>query len=314
MATIQSATGPIDTADLGFTLMHEHVRVSWPPIDQQYPELFDHDNEMQRALAKMQAAIDAGVTSMVDLTPIDLGRDAAHIAEVARRSGMQIIVATGLYYTEYPFYFRMRDDAEMTRLFVRDITEGISTTGVRAGVIKCATEPVMHPMNERVLRASAKAALQTGVPICTHTYPANRTGLDQQRIFKEEGLPLDRTVIGHSDDSDDISYLEQIIQNGSYCGMDRIGIQRPRTTVQRADMLARLVEKGYADRITLSHDAACNFHWAPQERIDTGAPLWNYTHIPRDVVPMLRERGVSDEAIRQMTVGNPRAVFENAAR
>ncbi len=127
---------------------------------------------------------------------------------------------------------------------VRDIPEGISTTGVRAGVIKCATEPQMDAINERVLRASARAHRATGVPICTHTFPENRTGLDQQRVFKDEGVDLGRTVIGHSDDTQDITYLEEIIQNGSYCGMDRIGIQRPNTDVQRADMVAALCAKG----------------------------------------------------------------------
>jgi phosphotriesterase-related protein len=199
----------------------------------------------------------------------------------------------------------------MTDLFVRDITEGIGQTGVRANVIKCATEPEMHPMNERVLRASAKAQRATGVPICTHTYPANRTGLDQQRIFKEEGVDLGRTVIGHSDDSDDISYLEQIIQNGSYCGMDRIGLQRPRNDAQRSDMVAKLVEKGYAERITLSHDASCHLDFIPEGLADQIMPEWNFTHIPLDIVPMLRERGVSDADIHQMTVLNPKSIFEN---
>jgi phosphotriesterase-related protein len=309
MATIQSATGPIDTNDLGFTLMHEHVRVGWGAMYQQYPEMFDREHELDRAVTRLKAAKDAGVRSIVDLTPIDLGRDVTLIAEASRRSGVQIIAATGIYYTEHPFHFQIRDDKEMEALFVKDITEGVSTTGVRAGVIKCATEPTMHAMNERVLRNSARAAKATGVPICTHTFPANRTGLDQQRIFKEEGLDLSRTVIGHSDDTDDITYLEQIIQNGSYCGMDRIGLQRPRTTEQRADMVAALVEKGYADRITLSHDSCCNFHWAPEGLLDNAAPTWRMTHIPLDVVPMLRERGVSDAAIEQMTVGNPRKVF-----
>src|SRR6185312_5786934 len=261
------------------------------PMYQQYPELFDRAAEMEKAVAKLKAARRAGVTTMVDLTPIDLGRDPRFIAEASQKSGMQIIVATGLYY-QIPFYFHHRQDSEMTDLFVRDITVGIGQTGVRANVIKCATEPEMHPMNERVLRASAKAQRATGVPICTHTYPANRTGLDQQRIFKEEGVDLGRTVIGHSDDSDDISYLEQIIQNGSYCGMDRIGLQRPRTTEQRADMVAALVAKGYANRITLSHDSCANFHWAPEGVLDERAPTWRLTHIPLDVVPMLRERGV----------------------
>lgn len=309
MATIQSATGPIDTGDLGFTLMHEHVRVGWGAMYQQYPELFDRESELERAVSRLEAAREAGVRSVVDLTPIDLGRDATLIAEASRRSGVQIIVATGIYYTEHPFHFEMRPDEEMQQLFVRDITVGISTTGVRAGVIKCATEPVMHAMNERVLRNAARAAKETGVPICTHTFPANRTGLDQQRIFKEEGVDLGRTVIGHSDDSDDISYLEAIIQNGSYCGMDRIGVPRPRTSEQRADMVAALVEKGYAERVTLSHDSCCNFHWAPDGLVDVAAPDWRMTHIPLDVIPMLRERGVSDAAIEQMTVTNPRRVF-----
>lgn len=309
MPTIQSATGPIDTDDLGFTLMHEHVRVGWPPMYQQYPEMFDREHELERAVTRLAAAREAGVRTVVDLTPIDLGRDATLIAEASRRSGMQIIVATGIYYTEHPFHFLMREDREMEDLFVRDISEGISTTGIRAGVIKCATEPMMHAMNERVLRNAARAARRTGVPICTHTYPANRTGLDQQRVFKEEGLDLARTVIGHSDDSDDIGYLEQIIQNGSYCGMDRIGIQRPRTSEQRADMVAALVQKGYASRITLSHDSCCNFHWAPEGLIDERAPTWRLTHIALDVIPMLKERGVSDADIHQMTVLNPRRIF-----
>ena len=309
MATVQTSTGPVDAKDLGFTLMHEHVRVGWGAMYQQYPEMFNREHELERATERLKAAVDAGVKTIVDLTPIDLGRDVTLIAEASRRSGMQIIAATGIYYTAHPFHFQMRPDEEMVALFVRDITEGVSTTGIRAGVIKCATEPEMHPMNERVLRSSARAARETGVPICTHTFPANRTGLDQQRVFKEEGLDLSRTVIGHSDDSEDISYLEQIIQNGSYCGMDRIGLQRPRTTEQRADMVAALVERGYADRITLSHDSCCNFQWAPEGLLDERAPTWRLTHIPQDVIPMLRERGVSDVAINQMTVVNPRRVL-----
>lgn len=308
MTTIQSATGPLDTADLGFTLMHEHVLVLWPPMYQQYPELFDRAAQMENAVAKLKRATAAGVKTIVDLTPIDLGRDPRFIREAAEKSGMQIIVATGLYY-QVPFYFHHRPDTEMTDLFVRDITQGIGQTGVRAGVIKCATEPEMHAMNERVLRASAKAHRATGVPICTHTYPANRTGLDQQRVFREEGVDLSRTVIGHSDDSDDIGYLEQIIQNGSYCGMDRIGLQRPRDDAQRADMVAKLVEKGYADRITLSHDASCHIDMIPPGLPEQFMPQWNFAHIPLDIVPMLKERGVSDTAITQMTVTNPATIF-----
>jgi phosphotriesterase-related protein len=129
-------------------------------------------------------------------------------------------------------------------------------------------------------------------------------------VFKEEGVDLGRVVIGHSDDSDDLSYLEEIIDAGAYCGMDRIGIQRPRTSEQRADMIAALVERGYAERITLSHDASCYIDFFAEGMVAERMPQWRYTHIIQDVLPMLRDRGVSDAAIDQMTVGNPRHIFE----
>jgi phosphotriesterase-related protein len=312
MTTIQTATGPLDTNDLGFTLMHEHVLVIDPAYRLQYPEQWDRPAQLENAVRRLAAAREAGVRTIVDLTPVDLGRDPAFIRDAAERSGMQIVVAAGFYY-QIPFHFVGRPTADLVATMVRDITVGIGTTGVRAGVIKCATEPEMHRMNERVLRASAQAHRQTGVPICTHTYPENHTGLDQIRVFREEGVDLGRVVIGHSDDSDDLAYLEEIIDSGAYCGMDRIGIQRPRTSEQRADMITALVERGYADRITLSHDASCFIDFFTEGLVEQRMPEWRYTHIIEDVLPMLRERGVSDAAIAQMTVGNPARIFEQAA-
>ena len=152
-----------------------------------------------------------------------------------------------------------------------------------------------------------------GAPICTRTNVALENGLDQQRLFRDEGADLGRTVIGHSDDSDDVGYLEQIIDNGSYCGMDRIGIQRTRTSAERADMVASLVERGYADRITLSHDSCCRMDLAAED-MSEAMPTWRLTHITQDVIPMLRERGVSDDDIDQMTLRNPRSIFERNER
>ncbi|MDP6607313.1 MAG: phosphotriesterase-related protein [Dehalococcoidia bacterium] len=312
MATIQSATGPIESDDLGLTLMHEHVYVGWAAMLHEYPDRFDWETIRATAVDRLREAAGAGVRTIVDCTPIGLGREATLIRDAAAESGMQIIAPTGLYY-QLPFYFSNRPTETIAELLVSDIVDGIGDSGVRAGVIKCATEPEMDRMNERVLRASAQAHRRTGVPIVTHTYPANRTGLDQQRVFKEEGADLGRIVIGHSDDTDDLSYLEEIIENGSYCGMDRIGIQAPRTSEQRADMVAALVEKGYADRVTLSHDASGWFDFtAEQERLRERAPTWRWTYIPEEFSVLLRERGVSDDDIKQMTTANPRAIFSQA--
>lgn len=308
MATIQTATGPIDSDELGFTLTHEHVVVGSPPVRQQFPDLHDPAAILDIAVPNLVAAREAGVRSMVDLTPITLGRDAALIREASERSGIQIIVATGLYWF-LDLHLTFAEPELLTSLFVRDIRDGIGDTGVHAGVIKCATQPDMNPFNEKVLRASAQAHRQTGVPIGTHTFVANRTGLDQVRVFQEEGVDLGRVIIGHSDDTDDISYLEEIIAAGAYVGMDRIGLPRPRTNEQRADMVAALVERGHVERICLSHDSGVMEGYDEALKMER-TPDWRYTFIPREFSAMLRERGVSDDAIEQMTVRNPRSIFE----
>jgi phosphotriesterase-related protein len=308
MATIQTATGPIDTAEMGFTLTHEHVVVGSPPVRQQYPDTHDRKAILAVAVPNLVAAREAGVRTIVDLTPITLGRDAPLIREAAERSGMQIVVATGLYWF-MDLYFAFAPPEHITELFVRDISEGIGDSGVRAGVIKCASQPDVNPFNEKVLRASAQAHRQTGVPIGTHTFVANRTGLDQARIFREEGVDLGRVIIGHSDDTDDIGYLEAILETGAYLGMDRIGIPRPRTSEERADMVAALVERGYAGRVCLSHDAGVMEGYDEALKAER-SPDWRYTFIPQTFLGMLRDRGVSDDAIEQMTVANPRTIFE----
>lgn len=308
MATIQSATGPIDTAGLGFTLTHEHVSVGSPAIRQQFPDLYDRDAALETAVRSLIEAREAGVRTIVDLTPLNLGRDAALIREASERSGVQIIVATGIYYpTDMGLAFISTDG--IADLFVREIEAGIQDTGIRAGVIKCATEPEMTAFNRRSVRAAARAHRRTGVPIGTHTYPENRTGLEQIGVFEQEGVDLNRVIIGHSDDSDDIGYLEEIINAGAYCGMDRIGITMPRTNEQRADMIAALVERGYAERICMSHDAGVMDGFAEADKM-ARMPDWRFTFIPREFSEMLRERGVSDQAIEQITVRNPRAIFE----
>lgn len=308
MPTIQSATGPIDTNDMGFTLTHEHVLVASPPILAQYPDRFDLDADLAIAVDNLKAAYEAGVRTIVDLTPITLGRNAPHIRRAAEQSGVQIIVATGLYYY-HDVYFSVQPTDNITDLFIQDIEQGIGDTGIHAGVIKAATEPEMTRLNERFLRATARAHRRTGVPIGTHTFPEAQTGLDQIGVFQDEGVDLGRVIIGHSDDSGDIDYLDQIIQAGAYCGMDRIGLPNPRTSEQRADMVTDLVERGYANRITLSHDAG-RMHGFSEEVKAERIPEWRYTFIPLEFSQLLRDRGVSDDDIEQMTVRNPRTIFE----
>jgi phosphotriesterase-related protein len=248
----------------------------------------------------------------VDLTVLGLGRDVSLVREIAERSRMQVIAATGLYtYDELPHYFASRDANVMADLFVADIKQGIQNTDVKAAILKCATDAQgATPGVEKVLRAVARAHRRTGVPISTHTHAATQQGLKQQDIFEEEGVDLGRVVIGHSGDSEDIAYLEKLMGRGSYIGMDRFGIDAVLSMEKRVATVAKLCERGHADRMVLSHDTSVYIDWFEPAMIKQAVPRWHFLHISDEVIPALRQSGVSDEQITTMTVDNPRQIFE----
>ena len=201
----------------------------------------------------------------------------------------------------------------MIEMFVKDIQEGIADTGVKAAILKCATdEPGVTPGVERVLHAVAKAHRITGVPISTHTHAHTRRGLEQQTIFAAEGVDLSRVVIGHSGDTTDIDYLEELIASGSYLGMDRFGIDTMLPFEDRVNTVVKMCERGHADKMVLSHDAMCYSDWFPEGVLEHVVPNWNYLHIQKDVLPALKQRGVTDEMIETMLVTNPRQIFETS--
>ena len=312
MPQVETLRGPVDTAGLGFTLMHEHVFVLGQGVPENFPSVWDEEKEIANARAKLAELAGLGVKTIVDLTVIGLGRDIPRLIKIVGEIPINIIVATGVYtYNELPQYFQNRDEDAMAALFVKDITEGIQGTEVKAAILKCATdEPGLTPGVEKVLRAVARAHRSTGAPISTHTHPETKRGLEQQRIFKEEGVDLGRVVIGHSGDSENIDYLQALIEAGSYIGMDRFGLDQLLATDKRVATIAKLCELGYANRMVLSHDANCYIDWFPMELIRGSVPNWHFRHISEDVLPALREAGVSDEQINQMMVENPRRIFE----
>ena len=319
MTQINTVRGLISSDQLGQTLMHEHVFVLSTEIMLNFPEDWgDEESRVSDAIARLDELKSRGVDSIVDLTVIGLGRYIPRIQRIAARTHLNIVVATGIYtYNDVPFYFHFREPGtvrdcpeSMADMFVKDVEYGIAETGVRAAILKCATDRQgVTPGVERVLRAVAKAHRRTGVPISTHTDARRKRGLEQQRIFEEEGVDLSRVIIGHSGDTTDIAYLEELISRGSYIGMDRFGVDVLLPFGDRVSTVARLCERGYANKMVLSHDAACFNDWLPSSITDA-MPKWNYLHIHNDVIPALQERGVTDEQITTMLVDNPRAIFE----
>jgi phosphotriesterase-related protein len=255
-----------------------------------------------------------GVSTIVDLTPINLGRDIDVMRAVAEAAEINVITATGLYYNEEPWMGGWAPE-RIAELFVRDIEKGIQGTSAKAGIIKCATDhDGVTPINEKLLRAAAKTHRATGIPISTHTDPAADTGPAQQVVFEDEGVDLSRVVIGHTGDTNDFDYIERVLSKGSYIGMDRFGIDSPVDTDMRVKVIVELCQRGYADKMVLSHDACCHIDFASQDIIEATLRSifknWHFRHVPNDVVPALKEGGVSDAQIEQMTTGNPRRIFE----
>ncbi|MXW24848.1 MAG: phosphotriesterase [Dehalococcoidia bacterium] len=308
MVTIPTAAGAIDHTELGATLMHEHVFIRSPGVFEAWPELWDRDAEVANAVERFRELKAAGIDSIVDLTTIDLGRDAAMVSEVARQVDLNIVMCTGVW-RQPPNLFKQMDSGAIADLFVRDIEQGIEGSDVSAGVIKLATQPTVDEENEVMLRAGARAHRRTGVPISTHTDVSTESGLAQQDVFESEGVDLTRVVIGHSGDSDDTSYLSRIMDRGSAIGMDRFGIDRTLNTEGRIETIVRLCEMGYAEGMVLSHDTNCFMDTMPRASSQEWAPNWHFLHISNDVLPALRERGVSEAQINAMMVENPRRFF-----
>lgn len=310
MATVNGVLGPIETEDLGFTLMHEHILVANWSMRHCFPDYVDQEQLMRDAVAEVGSARERGVCTMLDMTPINLGRDIHVIREVAERTGMQLIAATGFYWTEDP-WMDAWDAEALAAYMIREINEGIQGTETRAGVLKCATDrPGVSEFNRKLLEATSLAHRATGVPISTHASVSNRSGFAQQDVFEKQGVDLRRVVIGHCGDTDDIPFLESILKRGSTIGMDRNGIDLILPTKQRVATIVELCRRGWADQMVLSHDASCFIDWFPKALVQTTVPDWHYRHVCDTVIPALRESGVSEEEIHKMTVDNPRRIFE----
>src|SRR5262249_27767830 len=291
-----------------------HIVTRSPGVQENWPHLWDRAAILTIAERKMTDLHARGIRTIVDLTTVDLGRDIDLILQVGRRSRVHVIVATGVGWMPQP-YFGAHGIDHVAELFVRDITQGIGTSGVKAAIIKCATDTAgVTPVIESVLRASARAQKATGVPISTHTWAAGRTGEAQQASFAQEGVDLRRVIIGHSGDSEDLGYLRGLMERGSTIGMDRFGLDNFLSTEKRVEVLARLCAEGYAGKMVLSHDANCWTDMLSEEAKRRTRPRWHYTHISDDILPALRKAGVTEDQIDQMLVRNPRAIFEASGR
>jgi phosphotriesterase-related protein len=309
MPRVQTVLGDVDPADLGWVLPHEHTAIAlWHiPNRWDYWELRRNDPVIVEYLSAFPAA---GGGTVVDLTLDGVGRDPSWLAGLARATGLQVVMGSGWYrgahYPAEALIDRRSVDALADEI-VRDATEGVAGTGIRAGIIgEIGTDkPWVSAQEERVHRAAARAARRTGLAITTHAVQST-VGLDQLAIFEAEGADLTRVVIGHADSNPSLDYHLAIVERGATVEFDFLGMAF--TPLERhgegriVENLRELLARGHVERILLSQDVC---HDSQLRRYGGNG----YTYVADTFLPRLRAAGVSDDEIRTITVDNPRRLL-----
>ena len=315
MASVEGVNGPIDADELGLTLIHEHFFSGDEAVTAQWPHARDRDQEWTLAMESADAVKSHDVKTVVEPTAMMLGREVSVLQQLASETGLQIVACTGIYtYDHLPMFLTTRDADFIAGLYVHDVEQGMQGTDAKAAFIKCAAdEPGITENVEKLHRAAARASLQTGAPIMAHSRPASDTGPAQVDIFLEEGVAPEKIQIAHTGDSDDLSYIEGLLDKGVFIGMDRYGLDIFLPTDKRNATVLALLEKGYAERMFLSQDfdipIAAGLDWYPPEMVEQLEPMakdWSMTFLFESVIPTLKESGMTDEQLETMLVENPK--------
>ena len=314
MAIINTVLGPIDTKDLGFTLMHEHLLCAFPNAVAEYPDLLV-PGVLDHVVARLKKAKAGGVDTVLDMTTLDLGRDIGFIKAAAKRSGMNIMVCTGWWLDVPRFVYGAMggvNAAQMGDAFAREIEKGIGDTGVKPAILKSASDVGgVTPPQEMGLRAIAKAHLKTGAPIVIHSYHPGQVARQQLGILKDEGVDLHRVKVDHCNDTTDIEYLTWILEQGCYMGLDRYP-GRLVSPLARTRTLKALIDAGYIDRLCPSHDCLLGYvlpAGIPAEQWEATNPH-RFLYIRNVVFPWLREMGATAAQIKRLCVTGPRNFLE----
>lgn len=298
MKVLHTTLGPKRADELGMILPHEHIFVDLRTPDQPGYAEAEAADVVKLMAPQVEAAKVRGITAIVECSTGGVGRRADMDLAVSLATGMPIVVPTGNYREPWiPAWVATASEAALEAFMVREMTEGMDNTPVLAAWIKLsAGDDGITALEERILRAAVRAARRTGAIIGSHT-SRGRVVMAQLDIIEDEGYRADRFISIHTQNEPDFGLNLAVAERGAFIEYDNIGNTED---APMADRIVRVLEAGRATQLLLSHDRG----WYDPAQPGGGTPK-PFTHLSDVMLPLLRERGVDEDTIRQLMVRNP---------
>jgi phosphotriesterase-related protein len=341
---VTTVTGVVSASELGVTLAHEHLfidlRNQFTPFEDAEKQAISEqpvqmsnlgrlrrspyavrDNlvldDLELAVAEAREFQKLGGRTVVDCTSIGIRREPLKLRELAQRTGLNIIAGCG-YYTHDTHPPEMNDWSaeQIAEMMVRDLTEGMKGTDVKAGIIgEIGTSDPIHPNEKKNLIASALAYQSTPAAVFVHTYPWGKAGLEATDVLVEHGVDPAKIVICHIDVEFDVEYIKALLQKRVFVEFDNFGKEfyiDPADRgfaggvfardIERVRVIKALTDSGYERQILVTNDICLKSmlrHYGG----------WGYDHILRNIVPMMQDEGISQQAIDAFLIDNPQRLL-----
>jgi phosphotriesterase-related protein len=294
--------GEILASDAGFVLPHEHVMVDFGGADQAGPHRYDRTTVVNTMLPSLWEAKARGVSTLMECTPMGLGRDVIILRELSERTGLNIVTNTGQYKGIFvPSSSLTKTPKDLAQEWTSEFLEGIEGTGIRPGFIKTAVEKgPLDDLETKLLTAAALCSRETGMVIATHCGSATK-GRAILDLLARHGVSPDQWILVHAQNEDNGADLIELARQGCWIELDGLGWGADDR--HEAHTLA-LVSSGHTNRVLLSHDAGWYHVGEPG-----GGAVKPFTPLTDTFIPQLRRRGLDEATIKQLTWANPAQAF-----
>ncbi len=307
---VMTVTGPAFPQALGVTLPHEHVLVDFIGADQVSPDRYDVDEVVEVVLPYLKQVKDLGCETLVECTPDYIGRDPVLLQRLSRESGLTMLTNTGYYGAAKdkfvpPHAYRETVD-QLAQRWVQEWEEGIGDSGVRPGFIKIGVDAgPLSEIDEKIVRAAARAHLKTGLTIAAHTGPGE-PAMAELAVLKEEGVSGSAWIWVHAQSEKDVEFHVRAAEEGAWLEFDGVG---PKSLDRHLEAVVEMKKRGLLGQVLVSHDAGW---YRPGE--PGGGAFQAFDTLFEQFIPALKEAGFTNPEVRRLLVENPARVFTIGVR